>query len=281
MIKYILYLHLWLALIALLLSIECVLFFSIPITFYPFACFSATATLFAYNAHTLVALYAKKKTTELTSWASKHFYSVLFTTLVGFVGCAYFSIVFFSITQWGVLIVAAFIWVLYESVIAFVNTKAVSVIKNYSLFKSFVLAFVWTVMTIVLPLTVHDFNVLFDVNAVLFILIRFCLFALITQLFEYRDLYTDKVDFNDSKFLNKTIGYTNLTLICNLLVTAICMQLLFIDISISFKATTILQLIIIIFYIRIKNIITITPSMLLWDGILILTPLFNIPLFYL
>jgi len=59
------------------------------------------------------------------------------------------------------------------------------------------------------------------------------------------------------------------------------MQLLFIDISISFKATTILQLIIIIFYIRIKNIITITPSMLLWDGILILTPLFNIPLFYL
>jgi hypothetical protein len=281
MIKYILYLHLWLAFIALLLSTECILFFSIPNDFYPFACFSATATLFAYNAHTLVALYAKKKTTELTSWASKHFYSVLFTSLIGLVGSVYLSIQFFSITQWGVLIAAGFIWILYESVIAFVNTRAVHINKNYSLLKSLVLAFVWTVMTIVLPLSSNEFSVLFEVNVLLFVLIRFCLFALITQLFEYRDLYADKVDFNEPKLLNKALGYTNLTLVCNLLAAAICMQLLFIDISISFKATTILQLIIIVFYIRIKNIITITPSMLLWDGILILTPLCNIPLFYL
>lgn len=260
---------------------ECVLFFSIPLAFYPFACFSATATLFAYNAHTLVALYAKKKTTELTSWASSNYYSVWATALFGFLGCAYFSIRFFSITQWSVLIAAGFIWVLYESVIAFVNAKAIRVMKNYSLVKSMVLAIVWTVVTIVLPLTSHEFHAIFDVNAILFILIRFCLFALISQLFEYRDLYTDIINFNALNLAGKTIGYTNLTLICNLLVAAICLQLLFIDISISFKLTTIMQLIILVFYIRIRNIITITPSMLLWDGILILTPLCTIPLFYL
>ncbi len=277
--KHILYLHLWLALIALLLTMECVVYFSIPIAFYPFACFSATATLFAYNAHTLLSINSNKKTTELTSWAKKHYYHVVFFTLVGFLGCVFFSVYYFSLLQWEVLMAAGVIWILYESVIAFVNKRGLIITNNYSLLKSLVLAFVWTVITVILPLTKSTLT--FEGNAALFVLIRFCLFALISQLFEYRDLYTEKLNTGSLNLVGKTIGYTNLTLLCNFFVLIIGIQLIYIEINFAFKLATSLQLIAIIFFIRIKNIVTITPSMLLWDGILIVTPLCSIPFYYL
>lgn len=281
MVKYILYLHLWLAVIALLLTMECVLFFSIPIEYYPFACFTATATLFTYNAHTLLALYSNKKATELTNWASTHYTSVLFTCIAGLVLSLYICIRYFSLSQWTVLALASCIWLFYENVIARVNKKGEPFIRNYSFLKSIVLALVWTVITAILPLTTAKFNLLFQADTLLFISIRFCLFAFITQLFEYRDLYSEKNNFKASNLFGKTIGYTNLTLLCNLFAAAICVQLLFLDLHISFKLATILQLAFLMFFIRIKNITEITASMMIWDGILILSPLISIPARYL
>lgn len=276
MVKYILYLHLWLALIALLLTMECVLFFSIPVEYYPFACFSATATLFTYNAHTLFALYSKKKTTELTSWAGKHYGAVVSTTLAGLAVSIYICFRYFSLSQWSVLLSAGCIWLFYESVVIRVNKKGINLIQNYSFLKSIVLALVWTVITAILPLTTAKFNLLLGMDTVLFIFVRFCLFAFITQLFEYRDVYTEKVSLSAGNLVRKTIGYTNLTLICNLFALAICIQLLFLDIHISFKLSTIVQIAVLLFFMRTKNIVTITASMLLWDGILILSPLISI-----
>ena len=277
MVKHILYLHLWLAVIALLLTMECVLFFSIPLEYYPFACFSATATLFTYNAHTLLALYSKKKVTELTNWANTHYTSVWFTCIAGLVFSFYICIRYFSISQWSVLILASCIWLFYENIIARVNKGGVTFTQNHSFLKSIVLALVWTVITGILPLTTAKFNLLLQPDTLLFISIRFCLFAFITQLFEYRDLYSEKNTFNASNLFGKTIGYTNLTLLCNLFAAAICIQLLFIDLHISFKVATILQLTFLMFFMRIKNITSITVSMMIWDGILILSPLTSIP----
>ncbi len=264
------------AVISLLLTMECVLFFSIPLEYYPFACFSAAATLFTYNTHTLLALHSKKQTTELTSWASKHYGIVATTALIGFFGSIYICIRYFSISQWSVLVLAGCIWLFYERIIMRVNKKGINFIQNYSLLKSIVLALVWTVVTVVLPLTTAKFNLLLEPDAILFTVVRFCLFAFITQLFEYRDLYSGKINFKISNLADKTGGYTNLTLLCNLFAVAICIQLLFLDLHTSFKVATILQLTILVFFIRIKNIITITESMLLWDGILILSPLISI-----
>lgn len=281
MVKYILYLHVWLALIALLLTMECVLFFSIPLEYYPFACFSATATLFTYNAHTLFALHSKKKTNELTSWASANYSIVLFTCITGLVLSLCICIQYFSLSQWAVLVVASCVWLLYEKFIVRVNKKGLPFMRNYSFFKSIVLALVWTVITGILPLTTAKFNLLLQADTLLFIGVRFCLFALITQLFEYRDLYAEKNNFSDNSLFGKTIGYTNLTLICNLFAIAICIQLLFIELNISFKLATLLQLAFLLFFMRIKNITTITVSMMIWDGVLILCPLISIPARYL
>jgi len=277
MVKHILYLHLWLAVIALLLTMECVLFFSIPLEYYPFACFSATATLFTYNAHTLLALYSKKKVTELTNWASINYRTVLFTCIAGLILSLYICIRYFSISQWSVLILASCIWLFYENIIARVNKGGVTFTQNHSFLKSIVLALVWTVITGILPLTTAKFNLLLQPDSLLFISIRFCLFAFITQLFEYRDLYSEKNTFKTSSLFGKTIGYTNLTLLCNLFAAAICIQLLFIDLHLSFKLATIVQLSFLMFFMRIKNITSITVSMMIWDGILILSPLTSIP----
>lgn len=277
MVKYILYLHLWLAVIALLLTMECVLFFSIPLEYYPFACFSATATLFTYNAHTLFSLRSEKKTTELTSWASKHYSAVVCTTLAGLVGSLYICIAYFSLSQWSVLISGGCIWLFYEKTIADVNKKGVTGIQNYSFLKSIVIALVWTVITVVLPLTTARFNLVFQPDTILFICLRFCLFAFITQLFEYRDLYTEKTNLKEKNLVGKTIGYTNMTLLCNLFLVAICIQLTFLNVHIAFKLATVMQILFLLFFMRIKNITTITASMLLWDGILILSPIISIP----
>lgn len=277
MVKYILYLHLWLALIALLLTMECVIFFSIPLEYYPFACFSASATLFTYNAHTLFALYSNKKPTALTNWACKHYAAVIGITVAGLIFSLYICIQYFSLAQWAVLFIAGMIWLVYEKNIMRVNKSAATVVQNYSFFKSIILALVWTVITSVLPLTTAKFNLLLQTDTMLFLCVRFCLFAFITQLFEYRDLHTEKTSFKITSLTDKTIGYTNLTLLCNLFAAAICVQLAFLDIHTSFKLATMLQLVFLLFCIRIKNITTLTASMLLWDGILILSPLISIP----
>ncbi len=256
---------------------ECVLFFSIPLEYYPFACFSATATLFTYNAHTLFALHSNKRATELTSWANKYYGAVVSTALAGFAASIYICICYFSLSQWIVLIVAGCIWLFYESVVARLNKKNEGLIQNYSLLKSIVLALVWTVITVVLPLTTTKFHLLLEQDTILFVSIRFCLFAFITQLFEYRDLYTaGKTNVSLHNPSGKTIGYKNITLLCNLFAAAICVQLLFLELHISFKLVTILQLVALLFFVRIKNIVTITASMLLWDGVLILSPLISI-----
>jgi len=281
MVKYILYLHLWLALIALLLTMECVLFFSIPLEYYPFAWFSAAATLFTYNAHTLFALHSKKKITELISWSGKNYNTVLTTCITGFILSLYICIRYFSLSQWSVLFAASVIWLFYENAIARANKKGGGALRNYSFLKSIILALVWTVITGILPLTTAKFDLLLQPDTILFISVRFCLFAFITQLFEYRDLYSEKDNLKASNLFGKTIGYTNLTLLCNLFAAAICVQLIFIDLHISFKVATILQLLFLMFFIRIKNITTITASMVLWDGILILSPLLSIPTRYL
>jgi hypothetical protein len=278
MVKYILYLHLWLAVIALLLTMESVLFFSIPIEYYPFACFSATATLFTYNAHTLFVLHSKKKTTELTSWAGKHYNTVLFAALAGFTGSIYICIRYFSLSQWSVLIAGGCVWLVYEKVIAGVNKNGTVAVQNYSFLKSIILALVWTVITGVLPLTTSTFGLVLKADTILFICIRFCLFAFIAQLFEYRDLHTENKNSKVRNMTGKTGGYTNLTLLCNLFIAVICIQLLFVNVHVSFKLATALQILFLLFFIRIKNITTITPSMLLWDGILILSPIISIPL---
>ncbi len=277
MAKYILYLHLWLALIALLLTMECVLFFSIPLDYYPFACFSATATLFTYNAHTLFVLHSNTKTTELTDWARKHYYAVLGAAIIGLICSLYICIRYFSLSQWCVLITAGCIWLFYENRSVRLNNKQEMSAQKYSFLKSIILALVWTVITGMLPLTTTSFALLLQPDSILFTGIRFCLFTFITQLFEYRDLYTEKSNIKATNMVGKTIGYTNLTLLCNLLATIICIQLVFLDIHISFKLATLFQLLFLIFFIRIKNITTITASMLLWDGILILSPLISIP----
>lgn len=277
MAKYILYLHVWLAVIALLLTMECVLFFSIPLDYFPLACFSATATLFTYNAHTLFSLNSNKKATELTSWARKHYSTVVCTTLIGLVASLYICIAYFSLSQWSVLILGGCIWLFYEKVIADVNKKGVAVVQNYSFLKSIVIALVWTVITVVLPLTTAKLHLLLQADTILFICVRFCLFAFITQLFEYRDLYTEKTNLKEKNLVGKTIGYTNMTLLCNLFIAAICIQLVFLNVHVAFKLATILQILFLLFFIRIKNITTITSSMLLWDGILILSPIISIP----
>jgi len=243
--------------------------------------FSGFATLFAYNAHTLLALYLNKKTTELTIWAKKNLYWVMIFTFIGLTGSIVVGIIGFAQREWVVLIFACILWVAYENYIATLNSSKLNVAKHNSLIKSIVLAFVWTIITSILPLIVDKPIELMNTNRLLFIGIRFCLFASITQLFEYRDMFENKKRGGDVVLPEKNIGFSSLTLLCTIFLSAIVIQLIFIETSTLFISVTLVQILALMFFIRIKNIINITPSMIIWDGVLILSPLISIPAYYL
>jgi hypothetical protein len=274
--KYALYLHVWLSLIAMLLTAESLMLFSIQITYYYPIVFSGSATLFAYNTHTLIALYSQKSNTELTVWAQLQKKWVLGFALLGLVLSAVVGVYAFSVHQWMLLCFAALLWLLYEAYVAQANSKNQNVGGVSAFLKSIILAFVWTVITSALPIVHTNFNSLFEWNCVVFISVRFCLFACITQLFEYRDLYEMPLSKFEVVREDVTEKPYRATLISKLFIAFIVILLFFIEISNIFIAATLLQLIALVFFIRIRNIITITPSMMLWDGVLIVSPIISI-----
>ena len=279
--KHILYLHIWLSLIAILLTYESALIFSaMPISL-NIVSFSGFATLFAYNAHTLLALYSKKKVTELTIWAKNNLAWVVVFTLIGLAGSIVVGIIGFALREWLVLIFAGMLWFAYENYIARSYSSKLIVTKRRSFIKSIVLAFVWTIITSILPLIVDRPIELMNTNRLLFIGIRFCLFACITQLFEYRDIFENLKKNGNLVLDEKKVRFSNLTLLCAIFLSAIVIQLIFIETSMLFVSVTLVQILALMFFIRIKNVITITPSMIIWDGILILSPLISIPAYYL
>ena len=274
--KYALYLHVWLSLIAMLLTAECILLFSNQANQIYFIVFSGAATLFAYNTHTLMALYTKKNNTELTVWAQSNKRWIIAFAVLGFVLSIAVGTYAFSVYRWLLLGFAALLWMLYEVYIARVNSKSKNVGGMSSFIKSIILAFVWTVITSIIPLVYIDFDRLFEWDSIVFIGVRFCLFACITQLFEYRDLY----EISLTKHIEIVEGLTGkpyrATLFSKLFIAFIILLLFFIETSNVFIVATLLQLIVLIFFIRIRNIITITPSMMLWDGVLIVSPIISI-----
>ncbi len=278
--KYILYLHIWLSIIAMLLTMECILFFAPDKINYTIILFAGAATLFTYNAHTLFALYSKKNSTEVTSWGRKKYNYIFVAMLLGFVCSLSICVMYFNFNQWLIFIVSSGLWLVYEIYIVYANRRGL-LLNNHSFFKSIVIAIVWTIITGVLPLSKSETDIVWSANAGLFIGVRFCLFAFITQLFEYRDFYIDKAIKKVSHLNGKTIGYSNITVICYLFFAAIVLQLFIVELHVSFKIATILQMVFLLFCLRIKNIITLTPSMLIWDGVLILSPLISIPALYL
>lgn len=280
MMKYILYLHIWLAIIAMLLTMESMIFFSSEVLYFNII-FSGIATLFTYNAHTLFALFSKRNSTEVTSWGRKKYNIVFATVIVSLMVNAYICIQYFTLYQLSVLLASAALWFLYELYIITINQKKHAAVRNYTFFKSIVIAIVWTIITSILPLIENDLSVLNNSNIVLFVGVRFCLLAFITQLFEYRDLYIEKGILKTSHLSGKTIGYSNITVLCYLFFAAIVLQLFILELHVSFKIATLLQIVFLLFCLRIKNIVTLTPSMLVWDGILILSPLMSIPALYL
>jgi hypothetical protein len=279
--KHILYLHIWLSLIAILLTYESTLIFSATPVNWNIVSFSGFATLFAYNAHTLLALYSKKNNTELTIWAQKNLFWVLIFTLIGLTGSVVAGFIGFAGREWLVLILSSALWLIYENYIARLNRSAAIVSQNRSLIKSIVLAMVWTIITSLLPLIVDRPIQSMNINALLFIGIRFCLFACITQLFEYRDIFEKQKSDKNLNLSGSSIGFSNLTILCNVFIGAIGIQLIFVEAPVSFICIAVVQLLGLLFFIRIKNIVTITPSMMIWDGILILSPLISIPAYYL
>ncbi|HSY60649.1 MAG TPA: hypothetical protein VK796_02185, partial [Cytophaga sp.] len=265
---------------AILLTYESTLTFSAAPINLNIVGFSGFATLFAYNAHTLLALYSKKNNTELTIWAQKNLFWVVVFTLIGLTGSIVAGFIGFAGREWLVLIFSSALWLIYEHYIARLNRSAVTVGQSRSLIKSIVLAMVWTIITSLLPLIVDRPIQSMNINALLFIGIRFCLFACITQLFEYRDIFEKQK--SDKDLLSRSsIGFSNLTILCNVFIGAIGIQLIFVEAPVSFICIAIVQLLGLLFFIRIKNIVTITPSMMIWDGILILSPLISIPAYYL
>ena len=181
------------------------------------------ATLFEYNIHRLILVLTNKDALNhhRHSWIKKNpkqFYFVVFFSIIGF-------LVSILLAKERVLIALAPIGLLtiFYSLPFFKKLKYVFRLREIPFLKIFLISFVWSVVTILLPII--QSNITYDIGHLLLMLIeRFIFVFAITIPFDIRDISDDRV--SGLKTIPILIGQKKSIVVANislLLFTIICL----------------------------------------------------------
>jgi hypothetical protein len=269
--KSVLYTHIWLSLIAIFLAFESIQLFPGIDQSLCIALFAGTATLFAYNAHTLAVIYLKDVKNELTIWAIKHIAIVWTFCTVGLTSSLYLLYFYITTSQMAVLAVSVISWLLYEGYIIVSSKHNQRILLKLPFIKNLTLAFVWLAITSLLPISKDGFPWIGNTDYILILVVRYFTFFLVTILFDYRDVSSDiitKVKTMPTKFGINTTAYIGYTI-----AVMILFVLPFLQVQSYFVIIKIIQMLMLFFFLRIRNNTSFQASMLLWDGVLILSPI--------
>jgi hypothetical protein len=145
--------------------------------------FIASSTLLSYCLHWYL-LNDNLRITSRITWTGIHKKYLLIFALWGAIGSVYF---FFYLHQyWIQLVIPAFITMIYTAP----KIPALNKLKSLAYGKTFLLAFTWTYVTVILPLWIYASK--WDKNYTLFLISRFSFIYLICLLFDNRDRKEDK-----------------------------------------------------------------------------------------
>lgn len=145
--------------------------------------FIASSTLLSYCLH----WYLLNDNTNISSrvtWTGIHKKLLSILAIMGTIGSVYF---FYNLHQyWIQLVIPAFITSIYTAPKISVLNK----LRSLAYGKTFLLAFTWTYVTVILPLWIYASG--WDKKYLIFFLSRFLLIYLICLLFDNRDRKEDK-----------------------------------------------------------------------------------------
>jgi len=144
--------------------------------------FIASSTLLSYNLHWYL-VNDELRHTDRIKWTRKHKNLLL---LLAITGAALSAFYFFRLRHhWVPLIIPAFITVIYTAP----KIPALHKLKTLAYGKTFLLAFTWTYVTVIMPLWIYGNE--WSSTTLLFCISRFFLIYPICMLFDYRDREED------------------------------------------------------------------------------------------
>jgi hypothetical protein len=144
--------------------------------------FIASSTLLSYCLHWYL-LDKNPGVTYRNKWTGSHKTFLLLQTIIGAIGAAFF---FYSLHQyWLQLVIPAFITMIYTAP----KITALNKLKSFAYGKTFLLAFTWAYVTIILPLWIYTSE--WQIGYTTFFISRFTLIYLICLLFDFRDRKED------------------------------------------------------------------------------------------
>jgi 1,4-dihydroxy-2-naphthoate octaprenyltransferase len=145
--------------------------------------FTASSTLLSYCLHWYLLKDDHRQTSRIT-WTGSHKNILLILATSGAISAAFF---FYHLREyWIQIAIPAFISLIYTAP----KITALNKLKSLAYGKTFLLAFTWTYVTVVLPLWIYDYE--WDAQSMIFFISRFSLLYAICLLFDFRDRKEDK-----------------------------------------------------------------------------------------
>ncbi|MBC7450172.1 MAG: UbiA family prenyltransferase [Cytophagales bacterium] len=215
--------------------------------------------------------YIKEVKSELSAWCRKNTILVYILSGLGLAGSIYIIVDWFTYNQYVILGAIALLCLIYEWNVILSKSVHSGFLRELPFLKSIILALAWVSITSILPISEDGFQWVHDIHCLLFILIRFLTCFLIVILFDFRDVSSDEK--TGVRTIPVILGATVTAYIWYVIVLVIVLLLLFIEVHTYFVTIRFVQLIFLLFFLRTRNAITFEASMLLWDGVLIISPL--------
>jgi len=207
--------NIYISLAAVLLTIETQIQLGMEPQLHPYLFIIFFATLFEYNMHRFITVITNKEAlkSDKHKWVRenlKAFYLLVFCSVAGFIFVAFLAKKEVLITLGPIAILTMF-----YSIPVFGNKKSIFRLREIPYLKIFLIAFVWSASTILLPIIQSDssFN---KTHVIAMLAERFFFVFAITIPFDIRDIEADKqaglktipILFNEKKSNN--ISYLSL-----------------------------------------------------------------------
>lgn len=191
-IQFLIHSNIYIAFAALLLTLSTQVILNIPLNWHPYLFLIFFATLFEYNLHRLITIFFYPESLQNTKheWVRnnlKFFYAMMLFSLLGFMVCLFMA-------KWSVLLTLSPLAVLtlfYSTPISKTG-KTLFRLRQIPFLKIFLIAIVWSLTTILLPLIYENNQFILNKHIVLMIAERALFIFSITIPFDIRDMREDK-----------------------------------------------------------------------------------------
>lgn len=183
--------NIFISVAAVFLAIETQIQLGMRPQWHPYLFIIFFATLFEYNLHRFVTIVTNKKAlnSEKHSWVKPHlylFYTLVIASVLGFIISLFFAKTEVLITFAPIALIT-----LFYSLPVFKNKKNIFRLREIHFLKIFLIAFVWSAITVMLPVIQSENT--YNNNHIMLILIERFLFVFAIAIpFDIRDMEIDR-----------------------------------------------------------------------------------------